>query len=81
MWVLIIAWHLKRFFLTYTYLAQYIGSKETDQKADELLKLHILDCWTPENHYRWSKSKYGDHFSASVEPVNRSSLLLCSMFL
>ncbi|KAB1224969.1 Structural maintenance of chromosomes protein 5 [Morella rubra] len=57
----------------------YIGSKETDQKADELLKLHILDCWTPENHYRWSKSRYGDHFSASVEPVNRSSLLLCSL--
>ncbi|KAG7945746.1 hypothetical protein I3843_14G004900 [Carya illinoinensis] len=59
----------------------YIGSKETDQKADELLKLHILDCWTPENHYRWSKSRYGDHFSASVEPVNRSSLLLCSLDL
>ncbi|KAG7945745.1 hypothetical protein I3843_14G004900 [Carya illinoinensis] len=63
------------------YIWKYIGSKETDQKADELLKLHILDCWTPENHYRWSKSRYGDHFSASVEPVNRSSLLLCSLDL
>ncbi|XP_062174170.1 structural maintenance of chromosomes protein 5 isoform X2 [Alnus glutinosa] len=57
----------------------YIGSKETDQKADNLQKLGILDCWTPENHYRWSKSRYGDHFSASVEPVHRSSLLLCSL--
>ncbi|KAM4070781.1 hypothetical protein ACB094_11G010200 [Castanea mollissima] len=37
----------------------YIGSKETDQEADEVLKLDILDCWTPENHYRWSKSRYG----------------------
>ncbi|KAF3957734.1 hypothetical protein CMV_017286 [Castanea mollissima] len=57
----------------------YIGSKETDQKADEVLKLDILDCWTPENHYRWSKSRYGNHFSASVDAVGRSSLLLCSL--
>ena len=34
-----------------------VGSKETDEKADEVLKLEILDCWTPQNHYRWSKSK------------------------
>ena len=34
-----------------------VGSKETDEKADEVLKLDILDCWTPENHYRWSKSR------------------------
>ena len=61
--------------------AQYIGSKETDQKADEVLNLDILDCWTPENHYRWSKSRYGNHFSASVDAVGHSSLLLCSMFL
>ena len=33
-----------------------VGSKETDEKVDEVLKLDILDCWTPENHYRWSKS-------------------------
>ena len=32
-----------------------VGSKETNEKADEVLKLDILDCWTPENHYRWSK--------------------------
>ncbi|KAK7835531.1 structural maintenance of chromosomes protein 5 [Quercus suber] len=57
----------------------YIGSKETDQKADEALQLDILDCWTPENHYRWSKSRYGNHFSASVDAVGRSSLLLCSL--
>ncbi|KAL5827330.1 hypothetical protein ACOSQ3_019161 [Xanthoceras sorbifolium] len=56
----------------------YIGSKETDQKADEVAKLGILDFWTPENHYRWSVSRYGGHVSASVEPVNQSRLLLRS---
>ncbi|TXG55854.1 hypothetical protein EZV62_017167 [Acer yangbiense] len=56
----------------------YIGSKETDQKADEVSKLGILDFWTPENHYRWSVSRYGGHVSASVESVNQSRLLLCS---
>ncbi|XP_050212137.1 structural maintenance of chromosomes protein 5 isoform X2 [Mercurialis annua] len=56
----------------------YIGSKETDRKADEVSKLNILDFWTPENHYRWSASRYGGHLSGSVEPVNHSRLLLCS---
>ena len=36
---------------------QYVGSKEIDEKADEVLKLDILDCWTAENYYQWSKSK------------------------
>nr|CAN81068.1 hypothetical protein VITISV_032538 [Vitis vinifera] len=56
----------------------YIGSRETDQKADEVSKLGILDFWTPENHYRWSVSRYGGHVSAIVEPVARSRLLVCS---
>ncbi|GAV75400.1 SMC_N domain-containing protein [Cephalotus follicularis] len=56
----------------------YIGSRETDQKADEVAKLGILDFWTPENHYRWSRSRYGGHVSASVELVKRSRLILCS---
>ncbi|KAL7259206.1 hypothetical protein ACSBR1_005158 [Camellia fascicularis] len=56
----------------------YIGSKETDQRADEVLRLGILDFWTPENHYRWSKSRYGGHVSAMVEPTDRSHLLLCN---
>ncbi|XP_065855891.1 structural maintenance of chromosomes protein 5-like [Euphorbia lathyris] len=55
-----------------------IGSKETDHRADEVAKLKILDFWTPDNHYRWSTSRYGGHVSASVEPVNNSRLLLCS---
>lgn len=59
--------------------SSYIGSKETDQKADNVAKLGILDFWTPENHYRWSISRYGGHVSASVEPVNQSRLLLCSV--
>ncbi|XP_061985542.1 structural maintenance of chromosomes protein 5 isoform X3 [Populus nigra] len=55
----------------------YIGSKETDQKAAEVAKLRVLDFWTPENHYRWSVSRYGGHVSGSVDPVDRSRLLLC----
>ncbi|XP_029126918.1 structural maintenance of chromosomes protein 5 isoform X2 [Cajanus cajan] len=54
----------------------YIGSKETDQKADEVPKLGIFDLWTPENHYHWSKSRYGNHVSAVVQQVERPHLLL-----
>lgn len=60
---------------------QYIGTKETDQRADEVLRLEIMDLWTPENHYRWTRSRYGGHVSASVDSVEHSRLLLCSMFL
>ncbi|KAM2601544.1 hypothetical protein COP2_040892 [Malus domestica] len=57
----------------------YIGSRTTDQRADEVSKLGILDFWTPENHYRWSVSRYGGHRSASVESVSRSQLFLCGL--
>lgn len=60
---------------------QHIGSKETDQRADEVLRLGIMDVWTPDNHYRWSESRYGGHISAVVESVVNSHLLMCSMFL
>lgn len=56
----------------------YIGSKEADQKATEVYRLGIMDFWTPENHYRWSVSRYGGHVSGSVDSVSGSSLLLCS---
>ncbi|XAR54385.1 hypothetical protein NMG60_11029487 [Bertholletia excelsa] len=56
----------------------YIGSKETDKRADEVHKCNIHDFWTPENHYRWSKSRYGNHVSALVEAVAPSQLLLCN---
>ncbi|KAL8129198.1 hypothetical protein V2J09_018353 [Rumex salicifolius] len=56
----------------------YIGSKETNQRADEVSKLNIFDFWTPENHYRWNRSRYGGHISASVDGVSKSRLLLCS---
>ncbi|GAB2300145.1 Structural maintenance of chromosomes protein 5 [Dionaea muscipula] len=56
----------------------YIGSIEADNRADELSRLGVTDLWTPENHYRWSFSKYGGHVSASVDPVARSRLLSCS---
>ncbi|KAL3516439.1 hypothetical protein ACH5RR_023341, partial [Cinchona calisaya] len=57
----------------------YIGSKETDQRADEVLRLEIMDLWTPENHYRWNRSRYGGHISASVDAVEHSHLLLCNV--
>lgn len=53
----------------------YIGTEETDRRADELEKMGILDFWTPANHYSWSRSRYGHHVSASVEPVSESKLL------
>ncbi|KAL5708300.1 Structural maintenance of chromosomes protein 5 [Ranunculus cassubicifolius] len=56
----------------------FIGSKETDKKADVAPNLGIHDLWTPENHYRWSESRYGGHVSAIVEPVSQSRLFLCS---
>ncbi|KAH9774384.1 Structural maintenance of chromosomes protein 5 [Citrus sinensis] len=71
--------HAVKELVTTLFCPQYIGSKETDQKADNVAKLGILDFWTPENHYRWSISRYGGHVSASVEPVNQSRLLLCSV--
>ncbi|XP_010922195.1 structural maintenance of chromosomes protein 5 [Elaeis guineensis] len=57
----------------------YIGSRETDQRADEVSRLGILDLWTPESHYRWSISRYGGHMSASVDPVHPSRLFLCTV--
>nr|GMD65321.1 structural maintenance of chromosomes protein 5 [Ipomoea batatas]GMD67523.1 structural maintenance of chromosomes protein 5 [Ipomoea batatas] len=53
----------------------YIGSKETDQRADQVSQIGIRDFWTPENHYRWIKSRYGPNVSAMVETVNGSRLL------
>ncbi|KAL2234154.1 UNVERIFIED_CONTAM: Structural maintenance of chromosomes protein 5 [Sesamum indicum] len=57
----------------------YIGSKETDEKADLVFRLGIMDVWTPENHYRWLRSRYGNHVSGNVESVDRSRLLLCNL--
>ncbi|KAK9058096.1 hypothetical protein SSX86_022936 [Deinandra increscens subsp. villosa] len=54
----------------------YIGSKKSDENADKAHKFGIMDLWTPENHYRWSKSRYGGHISASVDAVSDSRLLL-----
>ncbi|CAI9102992.1 OLC1v1001399C1 [Oldenlandia corymbosa var. corymbosa] len=57
----------------------FIGSKETDQRASDVLKLDIMDLWTPENHYRWNRSRYGGHISASVDSVRPAQLLLCNV--
>ncbi|KAL0425656.1 UNVERIFIED_CONTAM: Structural maintenance of chromosomes protein 5 [Sesamum radiatum] len=57
----------------------YIGSRETDEKADLVFRLGIMDVWTPENHYRWLRSRYGNHVSGNVESVDRSRLLLCNL--
>ncbi|VFR02321.1 unnamed protein product [Cuscuta campestris] len=57
----------------------YIGSRETDQRADLISRLGISDFWTPESHYRWIKSRYGPNVSAIVEPVKHSRLLHSNM--
>ncbi|KAL5195647.1 Structural maintenance of chromosomes protein 5 [Glycine soja] len=55
---------------------EYIGSEKSDQNAGEVRKLGILDFWTPENHYHWSKSRYANYESAVVNQVQRPQLLL-----
>ncbi|KAK9169853.1 hypothetical protein Syun_001993 [Stephania yunnanensis] len=57
----------------------YIGSRETDLKADMVPDLGIHYLWTPDNHYRWTVSRYGGHVSASVESVSPSRLFLCGV--
>ncbi|KAL3686433.1 hypothetical protein R1sor_009007 [Riccia sorocarpa] len=47
----------------------FIGGSDTNLRADEAPRLGVGDLWTPENHYRWSRSRYGGHMSASVNPV------------
>ncbi|GJN39161.1 hypothetical protein PR202_gb28262 [Eleusine coracana subsp. coracana] len=50
--------------------SSYIGTDETHRRADAVPKLGISDFWTPDNHYRWSRSRYGGHMSAFVDAVN-----------
>ncbi|KAJ3669235.1 hypothetical protein LUZ60_011185 [Juncus effusus] len=57
----------------------YIGTSETHKRADEASEIGILDFWTPENHYRWTKSRYGDNVSAMVEQVHPSRLFTCNV--
>ncbi|KAJ7548526.1 hypothetical protein O6H91_07G015000 [Diphasiastrum complanatum] len=52
----------------------FIGTLETNLRADEACRLGIRDLWTPENHFRWQASRYGGHISASVNPVRNSRL-------
>ncbi|XP_024515429.1 structural maintenance of chromosomes protein 5 [Selaginella moellendorffii] len=47
----------------------FIGSAESNIRANEVNGLGIKDLWTPENHFRWQESRYGGHVSASVNPV------------
>ena len=55
-----------------------VGSKETDEMAEEVLKLDILDCWTPDNHYRWSTSEcltaFGFRPSVMIVGVQQSRI-------
>ncbi|KAI3830529.1 hypothetical protein MKW98_030692 [Papaver atlanticum] len=57
----------------------YIGNMETDRQADRVHQLGISDLWTPGNHYRWKKSRYGGHVSASVDSVSPSRVFQCSV--
>uniref|UniRef100_A0A0E0L6N3 Structural maintenance of chromosomes protein 5 n=1 Tax=Oryza punctata TaxID=4537 RepID=A0A0E0L6N3_ORYPU len=57
----------------------YIGTDETHNRADDVPKLGISDFWTPDNHYRWSRSRYGGHLSAFVDAINPSRLFMCNL--
>ncbi|KAL6873828.1 hypothetical protein ACP4OV_013910 [Aristida adscensionis] len=57
----------------------YIGTNETHHKADCVPNLGISDLWTPDNHYRWSKSRYSGYVSANVDTVYPSRLFACSL--
>ncbi|XP_062099015.1 structural maintenance of chromosomes protein 5-like [Humulus lupulus] len=69
----------QRYKVGISHLKMYIGSKETDLKVDEVSKHGIFYCWTPENHYWWSRSRYGGHVSATVDTVVPSRLFLCNV--
>lgn len=53
---------------------QFIGTSQANARADEANALGVQDLWTPENHYRWNKSRYSSHVSASVTAVREPRL-------
>ncbi|KAI4971593.1 hypothetical protein ZWY2020_002507 [Hordeum vulgare] len=57
----------------------YIGTNQVDKSADDVVKLGINDLWTPCNHYRWSRSRYGGHLSANVDSIYPSRLFMCDV--
>ncbi|KAF6986892.1 hypothetical protein CFC21_004594 [Triticum aestivum] len=57
----------------------YIGTNQADQSADDVVKLGINDLWTPRNHYRWTRSRYGGHLSANVDSIYPSRLFMCDV--
>ncbi|XP_044985561.1 structural maintenance of chromosomes protein 5 [Hordeum vulgare subsp. vulgare] len=57
----------------------YIGTNQADKSADDVVKLGINDLWTPRNHYRWSRSRYGGHLSANVDSIYPSRLFMCDV--
>ncbi|KAG0584268.1 hypothetical protein KC19_3G198200 [Ceratodon purpureus] len=52
----------------------FIGTAQANTRADRVNALGVMDLWTPENHYRWNRSLYGSHVSASVTSVRPSRL-------
>eukprot|EP00250_Pteridium_aquilinum_P020889 c2497_g1_i1 orf=333-3566(-) len=57
----------------------FIGTSEANRQANRANQLGIMDLWTPENHYRWSTSRYGGHISASVMPVRPARIFSLSV--
>jgi hypothetical protein len=58
---------------------KYIGTDQADQRAEDLEKLGISDLWTPHNHYRWSRSRYDGHLSATVDFGHRPRFFMGGM--
>jgi uncharacterized Fe-S cluster-containing radical SAM superfamily protein len=58
---------------------KYIATDQADQRAEDVEKLGISDLWTPRQHYRWSKSRYGGHVSTAADSGYQSRLFMCGM--
>ncbi|CAL5041228.1 unnamed protein product [Urochloa decumbens] len=59
--------------------SSYIGTDESHRRADQVSKLGISDFWTPDNHYRWSKSRYSGYMSAFVDAVGPPRLFTSNL--
>eukprot|EP00245_Coleochaete_scutata_P017106 TRINITY_DN822_c0_g1_i1.p1 TRINITY_DN822_c0_g1~~TRINITY_DN822_c0_g1_i1.p1 ORF type:complete len:1117 (+),score=313.61 TRINITY_DN822_c0_g1_i1:202-3552(+) len=49
--------------------SSFVGTREAEQNVEHLMRLGVSDLWTPESHYRVTKSRYSNATSNSMQPV------------
>ncbi|GBG67284.1 hypothetical protein CBR_g88572 [Chara braunii] len=52
----------------------FIGTRVADRNAESLHRLGVGDMWTPDNHYRWTRSRYSNKSSCAMLPVAPAAL-------